>query len=1355
MPVSTEQQTQPLVRNFLGENRLLPDDLLGDSVSPDAVNTDYSRHTIRKRDGYLKLHSESIKEGGVLINNSNQAKTIWIPHNTNQNAVANWTIEFSVIFNDAPVNGVRVIDKDWVNNTAGWQIVVSASATFVFKMVDGTPSTRNTTSAVEIVPGTKYHVVVIRESGGNIKFVVNGTASSETTVTGQTNTTAPIFIGTRGSATPQNQTINIIVDEIRIWSEDRTNDLARYQNQELDSDALADPALSGYWRLNDSKWNQCDDLSVNRNHGAFDDAGPSFEKGLVPNQSEDGYAIRMDGIDDVAQSAYSAAYAPIFDTGDTWTIESWIRLDSGNIPNSQYIFCMGDFNPSPGAIFTLLINTSKDLLFSHSTTTTDDNVQTDTTYNVVVGQPFHVAIVRNGTSIRVYINSVLVKTLTGVADENGPANDTTHGLSIGALNQDGSLSLHAAFTVDEVRLWTTPRSQKQIEDWYRREYVDSKDSNLVGYWRFDAGDKELDETGNADVSLKADGDKPEWSRGLVYPQNPKRLLLVAPYAQPQRADEVLAGENPFDRELVVATHTDFWSIAGDTVRHLKVFDNPGESSLFDWTTFQKFLILCNGLEPNMKYNGAETPRTVTIAQPAAKPTEALSGSGSGFTGAVGAYRYRYSYRNEKDGTESLASAQSDTATVVAATDTVELSDMTASTNPQVTHKRIYRLDPGSTTYRFLADILDSVTTYSDTGTSIINNDAIDDLRGDALSSRYCTVFQNRLILLNQAGTPSRFLYTEAGTLQIPPINTFDVDEDDGDEITGSDVIAGMLVIFKQYSIHIVAGTAPSNWVVRKVVTGQGCVGGQTIARSAQGLYYLSHDGVYIFNGEVSTYLSLSQQTEFLKADPDKRRFSVGEYDPETHQYVVSLDLAEGGAGSYFDLFPSLFTNYWKLSSDGLDSVGAHDLTGSGTAKEPTFPTDSRFGTIARFDSTDNQKFRNASYFEPDVINFSWGCWFNSSGVNGGGSSESILSVEASDGRITELLRFPEPVVVAFRVIKDVDGAQVQLRAQFMPGTWVHVVGVCRPGFAELYIDGILVDSKPKGDGIWDFTGSPPRFTIGQIEIGAIPYLDGLVRNAFFVDGTALSLGQVKEMYDVEFGPILSRLSFAFDEETQSWAKWNRAFDYLVAAEHSENRSEMLAGSNGFVVRLFSGNSDGSGTIQGGIVPISGSVSSNSSAIITDVSGAFPTLNDGLAGARVLVQSSADDTEQERLIIGNTSTSLFLDRSFSPVITGIYYVAPIKWHWESRWMDMGDPAVVKRWSQIFLFLKESSTMVTLKYKTPEFEDWVSGTFSTTDEFLRKVLSTRGRRLKIRFEHVIPNEAVEIESFQTLFHARGYV
>lgn len=1368
---------QPIVIGPFGENRLVPDVMLPDNVSPDALNCDYSTGSIQKRAGFVKLNTESIKEGGVRVANTAQNACIYVHNNTDYDLDADFTIELFMKFMSTPT-GTPVYLEKFVGGASGWQFKYqSANTRFQFQMYDSTPTLQLRNWSFPIVLGRRYHFALRRSSDVFRIVSINDDLTVDTSdarvITGSTPNTNPLFMGavTSGGATPGNATADVIIDEVRIWTDVRPDaELLATHQRELNPTEVADTNLVGYWKMNDARWNTVLDISKNANHGAFFTAGPSFEPGLVPDASEDGYAIRFDGVDDSASTPWNSALVPILDTGNTWTFEGWCRIDKNLGATDQYVLCFGSVTGNDATLILRFDGTNLEFVF-RTTTTHVSGTLVDTTFDPVVGEAFHFAIVRDGVdSIFTYINGELVDTETGVTAENGPTVDIDYGLYLGALNSDGTLSAYGAITLDEIRVWTTARSQTEVQDWMNRRYPDGNNSNLAGYWRFDAADKELDETGNASggdkLVLSADGDKPEWERGLVYPQTAPRMLLCAPLSVPQRADEVRSGRNVYKREMLLCTHSDIWSIEGTTPNHLKRLESPGESGLFDWCAFGDYVVFTNGLDDNMKYYGGEIPRTLSIPQPTAALTDTPTGAGASWPLADGTYNYRYAYRNSKDGTESLGSDASGGAAMVGAIhDTCELSSITASTNAQVDKIRIYRKDPNTTTYRFLVDIDNGTTTFSDTGVdpyddvTVAANDAINDFRGHAQPHKYCATYNNALFLLNTPTSPSRLTFSEVGKGNegnIPATNFVDVDAGDGDEGTGIIAAFGGLVVFKQNSIHFLTGSGIGTYNIRKTVWGQGCVSAATIAPSPKGVYFLSHDGVYLMT-DANTVIPVSfdQQTLFLTMDPDKLRFATGVYDHVQHVYVLSFDTGTKGPGAYVDKEPNLFNNYWTMGSDGSDS-GTDDDTLSATGS-PAHLIDAQRGACALFDgSADNYTGSMTSSRVASGI-YTIGLWIKPS-VNTPYTAIPLQFRTSATGSYSIVfIRGGTPPYQTRN--SDTNSGGSGFANSLTPiavDNWYHLVGTLVDDGSthelKLYINGVLVATLSAATIAAE--GASFTATVGSNGVGS-NFFPGYIQNAFHIVGTALEDWQIAEIYEYESQAGFlqaDRITMAYDEESEKWAKWDADFDCLEKAEFTQNRAEILGARGGFLYRLFDGLTDGSRIFTGGTTPISGSLTSQSSATINESGADFPTANDGLAGTPLLaVPTDTTQASQLRTIIGNDADDLYLNQGFSPAITGTYYVGPIQWHWESRWMDMTDPAVTKQLYKLFLHQREDSNAntVTAKHKTNEHETWVDATFTTADEWNWFVTENVGRLIKVRFQNLIPNQNVDLTGFQFIF------
>lgn len=900
------QQTQPEVRGFQGENRLLADNVLPDNVSPDAQNCDYSLGTIQKRKGYTKVVNSAVKSGGVRINNSSDNACIQIPNHSDYDFSGAFTVEVFFEASRIDAAGPIITNRD-TGSTAGWEISVTTTGGLACTIYDS-GGTERTIAAVagDFELGERVHAVFARDASDNLEKYVNATNTTGGTASGITASGRDIWIGADEGATPGNTDLDVVVDEVRIWSDERTAaELTATRNRELSAVELADSNLKGYWRLNDGRFSIVEDLSTNNNHGAFYQGETGFVDGLVTNESGDGTAIRFDGIYNHAKADWGTSNNPleeIFVSGSAWTIEGWCRLDKPLDASTDY-WLLQLVGVAGGDIGVYIEDSTAggQLRAVYSTRTTHTDAELESTLVPTVGTAFHFAIVRNSDSLTIYINGAQDATTTGVTTELGPETALAAGNDLYFGCKDGSTNF-APVTLDEVRFWNVARSETEIANWQSREYPDAISGSLILYYRMNVGFVNTSSggglkalvTGGADLSLRAAGaDQPSWCRGLVYPVTPPRITMAAPMFHQAADDSERDGVLPFRREVMLSTQSDYWSLIGTDVDWVSSHNLAGAERLFDTCHFQNKLIFCNGVEDNKKYTGSGAPTALTIAQATAPSSVNPTGAGSGWGGAAGDYGYRIAYYNSNDSTESLADAGTtwNAVTVAASNDTVDISSFPTPPDEQITHYRIYRRDPGSSTYRYLADHAIDGGTYSDTGTSITANDAINENRGHPVSAYWCEVYANRLWLAKG----STLYYSEADTIDFPASNQLFVDRGDGDEITGLKSAFGGLLVFKKRSIHYLSGYGATTFQLRKVVQGQGCVSGHTIAESSAGVYYLSYDGVYLLgSGMVPNNVGLSQQATFELLDEDNYHFNCGAYHDPDNRYIVSIYTNDAG-----------------------------------------------------------------------------------------------------------------------------------------------------------------------------------------------------------------------------------------------------------------------------------------------------------------------------------------------------------------------------------------------------------------------------------------------------------------------------
>ena len=1397
------------IQGMLGENRLLPDGMLKDSIAVDGRNVDYSQGTIKKRKGFTKTHASSVKTGGILIDNStSNNKCILIRDTSAMDLAGDYTLEL-VVEPMMPADGISaatflVTKRSGLNGWFLWYD--NATQRWKFRMYDSGAVSREVFVNGDCGTGNyrvneKYHIAC-RRTGTTISIRVtrmsDGTVVSQTgTCSGNTNNTYDVFVGCLNGTTPTNQISSFKVDELRMWADYRTDDeLDACKYRELNETEMLDTNLIGYWPMNDDSLTIVEDKSINQNHGNLNASGPSFVPGLVPTGTDDDFALRGDGYDDYASGVYNAAYAPILNTGNQWTVEFWARLDSSITPSgTQTLLSLGNYASTGagqrGAVFSIEMTTAGLLQYRHSSTTTDQNtVRTlSTAYTFTPGVPVHIALQRNSSQILLFINGVAWDTNT-VTTENGPSTSTSYGMEFLCINTAGTRSQFAQFTIDEVRLWAGIRNRPQIQNWYTRELADAKATYLVGYWRFNAGDKELDETGYvANLTTGPASDAPEYSNGLISNNDPSRnILMLAPMARTIRTDETNQGKALFDRENLICTRHAMYTQAKTNLRFLRNLDVPGSGNLYSWCNFNGFLVFGNGVGRNYAYNGRNLPYALTFPTFPQNTITCTPSAAAATFPVVGSYYYKFSWYDANRGIEGgLASFNGlfgeAVGTITATTQNIGISGLPSSLTgyPEVTHIRIYRKDVGAAYYRYLSAVAIGTTTYTDTGTSVLL--ATQEPSYTRLDLSPCNVFathQNRIF----AARGSDIYFSEADSMDFASTSTFGVDSDDGDTITGMKSGFGGLVIFKKNSIHFLDGDGPTTFSVRKIVDGVGCVSQATIASGVSGMYFLGADGVYLFTGQGVKYISHSQQPLFSRLDHTKGGLATGAYHPETHQYFCSLDLvAESESGDSSDqsskppasavddaTLTSLFTHYYKLDTTGADSKGTGGTISDDDLDVNT--SDSQRGLVAYSNSVSGPTWDTTITAQSAVSSdFTFGFWRKFPSDSSGVSLFDYPFLSLGYYPISpyvKLLRFRVDnlgtIFAQTNSIMYVDLNGTTLFRYVVNSTdWYHIVLKKSGTTYTLYINGEAIGSLGSSNPSAVFAGfGVVAETLGDIPINV--YLD----NIFWVRNTALTSEQIYAIYDYErAGPAVSVLSsdnefgttesltMSYDEETDSWARWDKRFSYLVLAEYTQRSNEMLAGYNGFVVRLLEGTADGFATDDvTGVFTRSGTLTAVTGSTITDASATFPTTGDGLNGCEVwCVPADTSLAIQTRRILYNTATKLYLESDLD-LITGTYYVAPVRLQWESRWIDCNDPHLVKVLYFCQLWLAEEANTITFKHKSEASETYVVTTFSDADEFNRFVVRNRGRRFKIFLEHV-PHGDIEIKEIGLQYGVRGAV
>lgn len=203
----------------------------------------------------------------------------------------------------------------------------------------------------------------------------------------------------------------------------------------------------------------------------------------TPDYAGGGNALDFDGTSDYVNVPNIAAYD--FGSG-SFTYECWVELDAigsgfNAIANSWTASSCISGPSITGWGITNDVNSKISFWIGDGNSSCGFNVAT--TGSVLSANEWvHIACVRNGNAMEIYIDGILSattttsRTLTGGLDVQIGKYYTSHPPS--TSNIDGQ--------IDEVRLWNVARSQAQIRDAMNRGLV-GNETGLVGYWTMNEG----------------------------------------------------------------------------------------------------------------------------------------------------------------------------------------------------------------------------------------------------------------------------------------------------------------------------------------------------------------------------------------------------------------------------------------------------------------------------------------------------------------------------------------------------------------------------------------------------------------------------------------------------------------------------------------------------------------------------------------------------------------------------------------------------------------------------------------------------------------------------------------------------
>ncbi|PWU21672.1 MAG: hypothetical protein C5B50_01135, partial [Verrucomicrobia bacterium] len=312
-----------------------------------------------------------------------------------------------------------------------------------------------------------------------------------------------LFVGQTGFP---NENMNGQIDEVRIWS------TARSQAQILASmNSLltgSEPGLKAYWRFDENAGTTSTDLTGNGLTASWSSC-PSFVQSSAPIPYSVNYALAFSG----QTNCYAAVNTGAGSLAGTFTVEAWANPATtsgalgiiGSRQTNNYGF---DFKIKDGTLLHGDIGNGSNFI-----TITADVPN----FTFTPGKWHHIAYVVTPTNYTIYTDGNL-------------AGGTNYPPDFPILYQPGN-SLFIGKTgfpsenmngwIDEVRIWSTARSQAQIQA-NKNQVLTGTEPGLQAYWRFDEG------SGTSSTDLTGHGLTATWSACPLFTNTPVPWFQVGP-----------------------------------------------------------------------------------------------------------------------------------------------------------------------------------------------------------------------------------------------------------------------------------------------------------------------------------------------------------------------------------------------------------------------------------------------------------------------------------------------------------------------------------------------------------------------------------------------------------------------------------------------------------------------------------------------------------------------------------------------------------------------------------------------------------------------------------------------------------
>ena len=273
----------------------------------------------------------------------------------------------------------------------------------------------------------------------------------------------------------------------------------------------------------------------------------------------------------------------------------------------------------------------------------------------------------------------------------------------------------------------------------------------------------------------------------------------------------------------------------------------------------------------------------------------------------GTYQYQMTYYNSTTGSESGPSPLSDEFALDDGGN-VTFTSLPVSSDPQVTHKRLYRIGGNLTSMTRVVELTNATASYTDVlrdteveGTILETAIALQAPAGlKFLTEAYAMLF---------AALGSQLRFTPIGKPdQWPSLYFLEFDAN----ITGLAAVTSGILVFTKFKTYLVTGTGPTSLAQQLISSDQGCIAHESVQVVAGTAMWASTDGICASSGNLPQVISKDKLGKISLDPVDSVIYDENYYVLESDGSALILDYAYGGI-------------YKRLNSDVLSLAVANDV----------------------------------------------------------------------------------------------------------------------------------------------------------------------------------------------------------------------------------------------------------------------------------------------------------------------------------------------------------------------------------------------------------------------------------------------